>query len=131
MSEAVLQSSALKKLNALPNCIAENVSGNAAQSGRADINGCYRGQAFKIELKILDEENTPTEKQLAYLKRWVNKGAAVCVAYTLDDVMRFVANMPMKAGWARKYTEKCTAFACYRKGGAQYDKLQSKQQLQI
>ena len=127
MSEATLQTTVLKKLNALPGCIAENVSGNAAQSGRADINGCYKGQSFKIELKVLDEENTPTEKQLAYLKKWVNKGAAVCVAYTLDDVMRFVANMSIKSGWSRKYTEKCTAFACYRRGGACYEFLQPKQ----
>lgn len=86
MIENSLQSKVLEYLNSLPDCIAENVSGNARQSGRADINGCYRGACFKIELKSPDTGYEPSKKQLRYLARWARAGAIVGVCYSLEEV---------------------------------------------
>ena len=82
--ESSFQSTVLKYLNSLPGCKAENVSGNANQSGRPDINGCYRGRMFKIELKTPDNKNEATRKQSLELRRWRNAGCAVAVIYTMD-----------------------------------------------
>lgn len=87
MAENSLQTRALKYLNSLPNCIAENVSGNSNQSGRADINGCISGRAFKIELKDPKTGYKPSKKQLRYLDKWRKKaGALAAVCYSLDEV---------------------------------------------
>ena len=86
MVESSLQTRVLQYLTSLPYCIAENVSGNAYQSGRADINGCIRGQSFRIELKIPTHRNKPTEKQLINLHKWEKAGSTVCVAYSLNFV---------------------------------------------
>jgi len=85
--ESNFQSSALKYLNSLPNCIAENVSGNANQSGRPDINGCYKGRMFKLELKT--ETYKPTKKQLLELRRWYNKGCVVGIVYNMSSLKQF------------------------------------------
>lgn len=84
--ESNFQSAVLKYLNSLPGCRAENVSGNANQSGRPDINGCYRGRMFKIELKTPDNKNEATKKQRLELRRWMNAGCAVAVAYDMEFI---------------------------------------------
>lgn len=81
--EGNFQSTVLKYLNSLPGCRAENVSGNANQSGRPDINGCYRGRMFKIELKTPDNKNQATKKQRLELRKWKNAGCAVAVVYDI------------------------------------------------
>ncbi len=81
--EGNFQSTVLKYLNSLPGCRAENVSGNANQSGRPDINGCYRGRMFKIELKTPDNKNQATKKQRLELRKWKNAGCAVAVIYDM------------------------------------------------
>lgn len=81
--EGSLQSSALSYLNTLPGCIAENVSGNARQSGRPDINGCFRGRMFKIELKTPDNRYKASKKQQLNLRRWKRSGAITGVVYSL------------------------------------------------
>jgi len=89
--ETSIQSKVLKYLNSLPECIAENVSGNASQSGRADINGCYKGYCLKIELK--DPKNKGykvTSQQKLYLKKWKLAGAIVGVCYSVDDVKEII-----------------------------------------
>lgn len=86
MIESELQKKVLNYLNSLPDCIAENVSGNGRQSGRADINGCYLGRCFKIELKSPDTGYKPSKKQLLYLSRWKRAGAVTGVCYSLEDV---------------------------------------------
>lgn len=86
MAEGNIQSTVLEYLNALPQCIAENVSGNVRQRGRADINGCYKGKCFKIELKDKETGYKPTKQQLLYLERWKRAGAVVGVCYSLEDV---------------------------------------------
>lgn len=82
--ESALQGSALRYLNALPKCKAENVSGNAHQSGRPDINGCYRGRMFKFELKTPDDRNTASKKQKLELRKWGNAGCVIGVIYSLN-----------------------------------------------
>ena len=86
MAETSLQTKILAYLNSLPDCIAENVSGNARQSGRADINACYKGRCLKIELKDPDTGYEPTKQQLLYLEKWKRAGAICRVCYSLDQV---------------------------------------------
>lgn len=90
MAETSLQSKVLDYLNSLPHCIAENVSGNAQQSGRADINACYRGRCLKIELKDPTTGYQPSQQQLLYLKRWAAAGAKTGVCYSLKDVKKLL-----------------------------------------
>ena len=86
MAEPRLQTKVLQYLNSLPKCIAENVSGNANQSGRSDINGCYEGHCLKIELKDPTTGYQPSKKQLLYLKKWKRAGAITGIAYSVEDV---------------------------------------------
>ena len=90
MAEGNIQTRVLKYLNSLPECMAENVSGNAKQSGRSDINGCYKGKCLKIELKDPDTGYKATQQQLLYLKRWKKAGAIVAVCYSVDDVKQII-----------------------------------------
>ena len=87
--ETNFQSKALAYLNSLPGCKAENVSGNAKQSGRPDINGCYHGRMFKLELKSLDNQYQASKKQKLELKKWSSTGCVTGVVYSLD-VIKFV-----------------------------------------
>lgn len=101
-----LQSSVLKYLNNLPGCIAENVSGDASQSGRPDINGCYKGRMFKIELKTPDNENTPSLKQELELRRWKRAGCVVGVIYSLSALkMMFHEDWSKLSGLSVSYSE--------------------------
>lgn len=88
-SETTIQSDIIDYINSLPQGRAENVSGNAQQSGRADINACIEGRAFKIEVKTEDTEygrQGATTKQRLYLEKWARAGAFSCVVYSVDEV---------------------------------------------
>lgn len=93
--EGNFQSSVLAYLNSIPGCRAENVSGNANQSGRPDINGCFRGRMFKIELKSRDHKYKPSKKQKLELRRWSNVGCVVAVSYSLG----FIRDLFETADW--------------------------------
>ena len=84
--ESTFQSRALDYLNQLPGCKAENVSGNASQSGRPDINGCFHGRMFKLELKTPDNKYKASKKQLIELRKWKSVGCVVGVVYTMDVI---------------------------------------------
>lgn len=86
MGETSIQTAVLNYLNSLPQCIAENVSGNAKQSGRADINACYKGRCLKIEMKDPETGYEPTKQQLLYLAKWNAAGAVTAVCYSVKDV---------------------------------------------
>lgn len=88
--ESSVQTSVLDYLNSLGGCIAENISGTASQSGRADVNACCHGRAIKLELKRMSGDYRVTRKQLFELYKWQKAGAAVGVAYSLEDVKRFI-----------------------------------------
>ena len=95
-TETTVQSNIIDYINSLPNGMAENVSGNARQSGRADINACIRGRTFKIEVKTEDTEygrEGATLKQRLYLEKWARAGAVACVAYNIGDVAYVIAIM--------------------------------------
>lgn len=98
--ESNFQSSVLAYLNGLPGCKAENVSGNANQSGRPDINGCFHGRMFKIELKSPDHGYTTSKKQQLELRKWANVGCVIAVAYNLD----FIRDLFENADWNSPYT---------------------------
>ena len=82
--ESNFQATVLEYLNSLPGCKAENVSGNANQSGRPDINGCYKGRMFKIELKTPDNNNQASKKQQLELRKWRNAGCVTAVVYDMN-----------------------------------------------
>lgn len=86
--ESTLQSRALDYLNQLPGCKAENVSGNASQSGRPDINGCFHGRMFKLELKTPDHRYKASKKQQLELRRWKNTGCVVGVIYSMTMIYK-------------------------------------------
>ena len=95
-SETSIQNDILDYINSLPNGRAENVSGNAQQSGRADINACISGRTFKIEVKTADTEygrKGATTKQRLYLEKWARAGAVSCVVYNVGDVAYVIAIM--------------------------------------
>lgn len=115
MSEGSFQSRVLSYLNSIEGCCAENVSGNSQQSGRADINGVYRGRSFRIELKILDNQNKPTLKQMLNLMKWFKSGSAISVAYTIADIQKFIEGFKNETPWFQKY-DSCAAFGYYRLG---------------
>ena len=81
--ESNFQGSVLDYLNSIPGCIAENVSGDGSQSGRPDINGCYKGRMFKLELKQPDNKYEASLKQLLELRRWRHAGCVVGVIYSM------------------------------------------------
>lgn len=91
--ESSLQSSALKYLNGIKGCKAENVSGNSKQSGRPDITGCYNGRMLKIELKVPDNRNSASKKQTYELFRWARAGAAVGVIYSLSTLKDMIDSL--------------------------------------
>ena len=98
-SEASLQESILDYINSLPYGVAENVSGNAKQSGRADINACIQGRAFKIEVKTEDTDygrRGASTKQRLYLEKWARAGAFSCVVYSVDDMKYCLGLLSMK-----------------------------------
>lgn len=80
--ETNFQSDVLEYLNSLPGCVAENVSGNSHQSGRPDVNGCFRGRMFKLELKTPDHGYKASKKQELNLRRWKRSGAITGVVYS-------------------------------------------------
>lgn len=84
--ESNFQSTVLDYLNSLPGCVAENVSGNSHQSGRPDINGCFRGRMFKLELKTPDNQYKASKKQQLNLRRWKRSGAVTGVVYSLQFI---------------------------------------------
>lgn len=86
--ETNFQSRVLDYLNHLPDCKAENVSGNASQSGRPDINGCFRGRMFKLELKTPDHKYKASKKQRLELRKWKNTGCVVGVIYSMAMVYK-------------------------------------------
>ena len=93
--ESSIQESILDYINSLPYGRAENVSGNAAQSGRADINACVDGMMLKIEVKTEDTEygrKGMTTKQRLYLEKWARAGAISCVVYSVEDVKWVLKN---------------------------------------
>lgn len=88
-TETTIQSNIIDFINSLPHGTAENVSGNASQSGRADINACIEGRAFKIEVKTEDTKYGragATTKQRLYLEKWARAGAVSCVVYSVEDL---------------------------------------------
>ena len=98
-TEATIQDDILDYINSLPYGVAENVSGNAKQSGRADVNACVYGYALKIEVKTEDTDygrRGATTKQRLYLEKWARAGAFSCVVYSVDDVKYCIATLLKK-----------------------------------
>ena len=102
-TEASIQENILDYINSLPLGRAENVSGNAKQSGRADINACINGRTFKIEVKTEDTaygRKGATTKQRIYLEKWARAGAFSCVVYSVEDVKYLLFNLLRLEGFA-------------------------------
>ncbi len=90
--ETTITNGIIKYLNGLHGCLAEKIMGNAFQKDKPDINGCWRGQMFKIEVKSPDHGNTPSEGQKYELKKWRRAGCVCFVAYSVADVKERITN---------------------------------------
>lgn len=84
--ETTITHNIMKYLNDMDGVIMEKVKGEAECSGRADINGCYKGRSVRIEVKTPDNKNKPSKKQLWNLWQWHKAGAIVMVVYSLKAV---------------------------------------------
>lgn len=88
-----IQKKILDWINSQPDCIAENVSGNASQSGRSDINACILGRCLKMEVKRNDSYYDTTTKQELYLKRWRRAGAIAVSVQSLKEAKEVVEHI--------------------------------------
>lgn len=86
--ESQITNAIIKWINSLEGGIAEKVMGNAFQSGRPDINACYKGRCVRIEVKTPDHGNKPSKAQELDIKKWKRCGCIAFVAYSLDDVKK-------------------------------------------
>lgn len=105
-SESSIQSNIIDYINSLENGSAENVSGNAQQSGRADINACISGLNFKIEVKTQDTaygRRGASIKQRLYLEKWARAGAISILAYSTGDVKYMIER---KFGYSKSMLHK-------------------------
>lgn len=89
VKESVITRKILKYLNGLIGCYARKVPGGFFSSGWPDIVGCYAGRAFLIEVKVPGGKTTRLQDQ--ELGRWGAAGARTLVAYSVDDVVQFMA----------------------------------------
>lgn len=73
-NETALVKSLIDWLRLQPECWARKVHGSRYQdAGEPDIDGCLRGRAIKIEVKM--PGNRPTGVQMGALRRWAKAGA--------------------------------------------------------
>jgi len=77
-------------LNNLPYCIAENIMGTNASKDRPDINGCYKGRSFRIEVKSEDTGYKQSAGQSMDIKRWKKAGCIAVIAKTWQEVLEKV-----------------------------------------
>ncbi len=91
--EDVIVTNILKYINSQPQGVAEKIQGSALSSGKADINGCYKGHSIRIEVKTPDHGNKPSKKQQLNLKRWRHAGAFCISAYSLEDAKNLLADI--------------------------------------
>lgn len=91
--EKTIQTNILNYLNKEVNyCVAENVTGCASQKGRPDINGCWMGRSFRIEVKSPDNNYDVTKLQDTNLRKWAKAGSICFVAYSVEDVKAIINN---------------------------------------
>lgn len=96
MRETPIVNKILKKLNSITGCTAEKVHGNAFQSGRPDINGCFYGYSFRMEAKSADTGYKATKIQLEDLARWERCGAVTGVVKSVDDALNLLDKIALK-----------------------------------
>lgn len=89
VKESTITGKILKYLNGLVGCYARKVPGGFFSSGWPDIVGCYAGRAFLIEVKVPGNQTTPLQDQ--ELGRWGAAKARTLIAYSVDDVVTFMA----------------------------------------
>lgn len=78
MTEPQITTKIVMKLNSEPYCYAKKRHSGKFQSGEPDITGCFNGQAFYIETKMLN--GTLTKLQAHQLELWRSSGAQTFVA---------------------------------------------------
>lgn len=90
MREAPIVNKILKKLNSITGCVAEKVHGNAFQSGKPDINGCFYGYSFRMEAKSADTGYKVTKIQLEDMAKWERCGAITGVVKSVNDALELL-----------------------------------------
>lgn len=88
-NEAELTRDCVKELNRIPNCFAHrNHGGPYARMGLPDIEGCFRGKYFGIEMKMPGKEKTLTDIQAATLGKIRGARGMSGVATDFDGCLR-------------------------------------------
>lgn len=90
MRETPIVNKILKKLNSITGCVAEKVHGNAFQSGKPDINGCFYGYAFRMEAKSADTGYKVTKIQIEDMAKWGRCGAVTGIVKSVDDALNLL-----------------------------------------
>jgi len=92
--ESSITKSILTYLNTkVDNCTAEKVFGGmVGKKGKADINGCWKGRSFRIEVKSPDNGNKVSLAQKLNLELWEKAGALCLVVYSLKEVKERIHN---------------------------------------
>ena len=84
MKESTITRNLLKHFNSVQGCKAIKIYSGlfASQAGTPDIVGCYRGQAFFVEVKT--KAGKATKLQTARAREWTHVGAYVFRAHSLE-----------------------------------------------
>lgn len=75
---------------------ARKVHGNVYVSGEPDVDGCLRGRALKVEVKVPGERPTPL--QMSVLRRWERAGALAGWVASVDELDELLAHLD-EPGW--------------------------------
>ena len=90
--ESSITKKILKWLNEQPNCYAEKTFGGSyGSAGKPDINGCFQGKAFQLEVKRPGGKATKLQK--ITLSKWREAGAIAEIVTSLDEVKNIIENI--------------------------------------
>lgn len=89
MNESELTRNCVRELNRIPNCWAHrNHGGPHARAGLPDIEGCFRGEFFGIEMKMPGKEKNLTDIQAATLRAIRKARGRAGVATDFDGCLK-------------------------------------------
>lgn len=86
--EKTITRNIIKYLNTLPHTYARKLYSSRYSSGLPDVLAVRLGMAIFIEVKR--PGNKPTKMQLVELEKWKGAGAMTIVAYSVDDVKKYM-----------------------------------------
>lgn len=95
-TESGLAGACVKRLRGLGAYVNKNHGGPNSQ-GRPDLEGCYRGMHFGIELKLPGKEKNVTELQKSQLRAIKKAGGLGVVATRVDQMDKVIKILDKRA----------------------------------